>query len=124
MCASLTHLWNDFFSYPVAPVRRGPTMFSTPALEVSATAVAVSAIWGGAMAGSLHTVTGRSTPGVWNCLPSRSSILKAPSRLAGPDHLAALLPRCVGERWFQALQTGATWGLGESHYASCERPLG
>jgi len=30
----------------------------------------------------------------------------------GPDHLAALLPRCIGKRWYQALRIGAVWGLG------------
>ena len=42
---------------------------------------------GGFLAGSLHSVT-------------------------GPDHLAALLPRCIGKSWGQALKVGAIWGLG------------
>lgn len=49
--------------------------------------VALSTISGGFLAGSLHSVT-------------------------GPDHLAALLPRCIGKRWYQALRIGAVWGLG------------
>lgn len=32
--------------------------------------------------------------------------------LKGPDHLAALLPRCIGKRWYQAMRIGAVWGLG------------
>jgi len=42
---------------------------------------------GGTFAGGLHAVT-------------------------GPDHLAALLPLCMGRRWWVALYTGAYWGLG------------
>ncbi|TFJ87158.1 hypothetical protein NSK_001490 [Nannochloropsis salina CCMP1776] len=49
--------------------------------------VAFSTISGGMLAGSLHAVT-------------------------GPDHLAALLPRCIGKRWYQAMRIGAVWGLG------------
>lgn len=32
--------------------------------------------------------------------------------IAGPDHLAALLPRTVGQRWYRAGRTGALWGVG------------
>jgi hypothetical protein len=32
----------------------------------------------------------------------------------GPDHLAALLPKCVGKRWFEAAEIGAIWGLGKA----------
>lgn len=32
--------------------------------------------------------------------------------IAGPDHLAALLPRCVGQRWYRAGRVGALWGTG------------
>ena len=42
---------------------------------------------GGTFAGGLHAVT-------------------------GPDHLAALLPLCMGRRWWIALYTGGYWGLG------------
>ena len=31
---------------------------------------------------------------------------------AGPDHLAALLPRCIGQRWHRAVRVGAIWGIG------------
>jgi hypothetical protein len=30
----------------------------------------------------------------------------------GPDHLAALLPRCCGQNWWKAGKVGAIWGLG------------
>jgi len=32
--------------------------------------------------------------------------------IAGPDHLAALIPRCCGQRWFRAGRIGALWGMG------------
>eukprot|EP00523_Entomoneis_sp_CCMP467_P005760 CAMPEP_0168741710 /NCGR_PEP_ID=MMETSP0724-20121128/12662_1 /TAXON_ID=265536 /ORGANISM="Amphiprora sp., Strain CCMP467" /LENGTH=307 /DNA_ID=CAMNT_0008789239 /DNA_START=238 /DNA_END=1158 /DNA_ORIENTATION=- len=32
--------------------------------------------------------------------------------IAGPDHLAALLPRCCGQRWYRAGRVGALWGMG------------
>eukprot|EP00526_Cylindrotheca_closterium_P017676 CAMPEP_0113625000 /NCGR_PEP_ID=MMETSP0017_2-20120614/12903_1 /TAXON_ID=2856 /ORGANISM="Cylindrotheca closterium" /LENGTH=300 /DNA_ID=CAMNT_0000535079 /DNA_START=66 /DNA_END=968 /DNA_ORIENTATION=+ /assembly_acc=CAM_ASM_000147 len=32
--------------------------------------------------------------------------------IAGPDHLAALLPRCCGQRWYKAGKVGALWGMG------------
>mmetsp|Transcript_27977 Transcript_27977/g.67900 ORF Transcript_27977/g.67900 Transcript_27977/m.67900 type:complete len:216 (+) Transcript_27977:1085-1732(+) len=30
----------------------------------------------------------------------------------GPDHLAALLPRCCGQPWYKAGRIGALWGMG------------
>eukprot|EP00934_Nitzschia_sp_Nitz4_P005127 Nitzschia sp. Nitz4//scaffold28_size193895//91942//92783//NITZ4_001656-RA/size193895-processed-gene-0.264-mRNA-1//-1//CDS//3329545955//5117//frame0 len=38
--------------------------------------------------------------------------------IAGPDHLAALLPRCVGQRWSQAGKIGAIWGIGHGFSAT------
>ncbi|CAN0008362.1 unnamed protein product [Choristocarpus tenellus] len=32
--------------------------------------------------------------------------------LTGPDHLAVLLPSCIGVPWSQAYKSGAFWGLG------------
>lgn len=32
--------------------------------------------------------------------------------IAGPDHLAALLPKCCGQRWYRAGRIGAMWGMG------------
>ena len=34
------------------------------------------------------------------------------SATTGPDHLAALLPRCCGQRWYRAGRVGALWGMG------------
>jgi len=59
---------------------------SVPAVKVGIAALA-GVIGGGVAAGGLHAV-------------------------AGPDHLAALLPRCCGQRWFKALKVGALWGMG------------
>ena len=47
----------------------------------------------GAMAGSLHAVS-------------------------GPDHLAALLPMALGQRFFSASRVGAVWGIGHGVGAS------
>lgn len=53
--------------------------------------------------GALAAVAGALTGGVF------SGGLHA---IAGPDHLAALLPRCVGQRWYRACRVGALWGIG------------
>jgi len=37
--------------------------------------------------------------------------------IAGPDHLAALLPKCCGQRWYKSVKIGALWGVG--HGISC-----
>lgn len=34
------------------------------------------------------------------------------ANIEGPDHLAALLPRTVGQKWYRAGRTGALWGIG------------
>ena len=47
----------------------------------------IAAATGGTFAGGLHAVT-------------------------GPDHLSALLPLCIGRRWFVSMYAGAYWGLG------------
>merc|ERR1712176_854776 len=57
-------------------------------MGVSAGIAAVTcAITGGLAGGSLHAIT-------------------------GPDHLAALIPKCCGKRWFTAVRVGAVWGIG------------
>jgi hypothetical protein len=38
--------------------------------------------------------------------------------IAGPDHLAALLPRTVGQRWYKAGRIGALWGMGHGFSAT------
>ena len=48
-----------------------------------------STFWGAALAGGLHAI-------------------------AGPDHYPALLPRCLGKRWYAAGRIGAVWGIGHS----------
>ncbi|KAL7571057.1 hypothetical protein ACA910_003772 [Epithemia clementina (nom. ined.)] len=57
-------------------------MMAAPAMATLA-----GAISGGFFAGGLHAI-------------------------AGPDHLAALLPRCSGQRWYRAGPVGALWGMG------------
>jgi hypothetical protein len=57
-----------------------------PATSVPVGAIA-GALTGGLFAGGLHAI-------------------------AGPDHLAALLPRCCGQRWYKAGRIGALWGMG------------
>lgn len=82
--------------------------------------VAFSTISGGVLAGSLHTVTGACASRCCNSLlapPLLTLFLSIANNiwiLTGPDHLAALLPRCIGKRWYQAMRIGAVWGLGES----------
>lgn len=53
----------------------------------SGTAAVMGVISGGIIGGALHAI-------------------------AGPDHLAALLPRCCGQRWYRAGRIGALWGMG------------
>jgi nickel/cobalt exporter len=50
-------------------------------------AAAMGVISGGILGGALHAI-------------------------AGPDHLAALLPKCCGQRWYRAGRIGAIWGMG------------
>jgi hypothetical protein len=52
-----------------------------------------SLVIGGLLAGSLHAVT-------------------------GPDHIAALLPSSVGQRWYTGMRIGAAWGLGHGFSAT------
>lgn len=59
-------------------------MTAVPGVAVAAL---TSAVTGGLFSGGLHAI-------------------------AGPDHLAALLPRCVGQRWHRAGRIGALWGMG------------
>jgi hypothetical protein len=58
-----------------------------PASSATAAASVVGAITGGILGGALHAI-------------------------AGPDHLAALLPRCCGQNWYKAGRIGALWGMG------------
>lgn len=44
--------------------------------------------------------------------------------ISGPDHLAALLPLCVGRRWYRAAGAGALWGIGHGVGAAMVGALG
>jgi len=59
---------------------------AAPVLKAGVGAIA-GAVSGGLFAGGLHAI-------------------------AGPDHLAALLPRTCGQRWYRAGRIGALWGMG------------
>mmetsp|Transcript_781 Transcript_781/g.1314 ORF Transcript_781/g.1314 Transcript_781/m.1314 type:complete len:347 (-) Transcript_781:306-1346(-) len=62
--------------------------FTPPIANIALQLSALTAtITGGVFAGSLHAI-------------------------AGPDHLAALIPRCCGLPWYRAARVGAVWGLG------------
>eukprot|EP00553_Chaetoceros_curvisetus_P000594 CAMPEP_0204618218 /NCGR_PEP_ID=MMETSP0717-20131115/4943_1 /ASSEMBLY_ACC=CAM_ASM_000666 /TAXON_ID=230516 /ORGANISM="Chaetoceros curvisetus" /LENGTH=307 /DNA_ID=CAMNT_0051631911 /DNA_START=25 /DNA_END=948 /DNA_ORIENTATION=+ len=71
--------------------RRSTTARMMAPAAASATATGASALMGvvsgGILGGALHAI-------------------------AGPDHLAALLPRCCGQRWYRAGRIGALWGMG------------
>lgn len=67
---------------------RGKSDLRMSAAAVGTTITAIAgACTGGFMAGGLHAI-------------------------AGPDHLAALIPRCCGQRWYNAGRTGLLWGMG------------
>ncbi|CAJ1961773.1 unnamed protein product [Cylindrotheca closterium] len=73
---------------PIMTKQRSRTTSSTQ-LQMGAVPVGAFAgiLTGGLFAGGLHAI-------------------------AGPDHLAALLPRCCGQRWYKAGKVGALWGMG------------
>ncbi|CAM9281254.1 unnamed protein product, partial [Scytosiphon promiscuus] len=56
-------------------------------------AAAFATVGGGVLSGGLHAVS-------------------------GPDHLAALLPRIMGQKWHNSMRIGATWGLGHGFSAT------
>lgn len=70
----------------VRPAAR-TSLQAAPAVAGAGVAAITGAITGGVFAGALHAV-------------------------AGPDHLAALLPKCCGQRWYRAGRVGALWGMG------------
>jgi hypothetical protein len=53
-----------------------------------------------------------------NCSFLFAQTILSPLKTAGPDHLAALLPRCVGQRWYRASRIGALWGMGHGMSAT------
>lgn len=74
---------------PFSPLQNNPaTSKSNTRLSVTPGAGAIAGILtGGVLGGALHAI-------------------------AGPDHLAALLPRCIGQRWYKAGRIGILWGMG------------
>jgi hypothetical protein len=76
---------------------------SAPLSAVPLTATSVVAAKATAAAAALAAITGAVSGGVF------AGGLHA---IAGPDHLAALLPRCCGQRWYVAGRVGALWGMG------------
>lgn len=50
--------------------------------------------------------------GAWVGITAGGLLGGALHAIAGPDHLAALLPRCCGQRWWRAGRYGALWGTG------------
>lgn len=66
-------------------VRQSTRINMTPAASGAAALMGITT--GGLLGGALHAI-------------------------AGPDHLAALLPRCCGQRWWRAGRVGALWGTG------------
>eukprot|EP00980_Cylindrotheca_fusiformis_P010625 scaffold2364_cov74-Cylindrotheca_fusiformis.AAC.2 len=63
---------------------------------------------GGLFAGGLHAIAGTYII----FFPFCPAIYGPTDRLPRPDHLAALLPRCCGQRWYKAGKIGALWGMG------------
>lgn len=66
-------------------------MSLSTAMAPLSTATGVAAVFGalsgGLFSGSLHAIS-------------------------GPDHLAALVPKCCGQRWYKAGKIGILWGMG------------
>ncbi|KAG7367917.1 hypothetical protein IV203_030660 [Nitzschia inconspicua] len=69
-------------STPIVSRKKTTSLHATPVVGAIA-----GALTGGILGGALHAI-------------------------AGPDHLAALLPRCCGQRWYKAGRIGALWGMG------------
>jgi len=88
---------NEFISIEHFAKRFEPQKSSTAISLANSPGAAVAAITGaisgGLFSGSLHAI-------------------------AGPDHLAALIPRCCGQRWYRAGRVGALWGMGHGISAS------
>lgn len=87
------HIFQQVTTRSSSPTAAATTLAFAPpvaniALQSLSTISALTAtITGGIFAGSLHAI-------------------------AGPDHLAALIPRCCGLPWYRAVRVGAVWGLG------------
>ena len=83
--------------------RAATTSSSTTAILSTSAARSLSALTatmaGGMAAGALHAIS-------------------------GPDHLAAVIPRCVGLPWYRAGRIGAAWGFGHGLSATSIGLLG
>eukprot|EP00591_Stephanopyxis_turris_P000881 CAMPEP_0195519044 /NCGR_PEP_ID=MMETSP0794_2-20130614/14254_1 /TAXON_ID=515487 /ORGANISM="Stephanopyxis turris, Strain CCMP 815" /LENGTH=306 /DNA_ID=CAMNT_0040648127 /DNA_START=116 /DNA_END=1033 /DNA_ORIENTATION=+ len=91
---------DDFNRQNLNARRQNLNMVAASPLPVKVGVAAITgAITGGFFAGGLHAV-------------------------AGPDHLAALLPKCCGQRWYKAGRVGALWGLGHGISATLLGILG
>lgn len=53
-----------------------------------------------------------STESSSSCITPNACVHAYIHKHTGPDHLAALLPRCCGQRWYRAGRVGALWGMG------------
>ena len=84
------------------------SMMSGAAVVPAAT---LTAIIGGSLAGGLHAISGPTSPPS-DTRVSSSHITADCCALPGPDHLAAVLPRCIGQRWWRAFPVGAVWAVG------------
>lgn len=71
----------------VNPRAKNTELYVVAAPSVLGLAAITSSMSGGLFSGGLHAI-------------------------AGPDHLAALLPQCLGQRWYRSGRVGALWGIG------------
>ena len=82
----------------------------------------MSTIAGGALAGGLHAVAGiarnEAEPNHLLQRQCNDLFLVPMSFESGPDHLAAVLPRCFGKRWWDSSRIGAIWAFGHGISAS------
>lgn len=75
-------------AFPFATSTHKPSTTTTTKLSAAAPVGAIAGVLtGGVLGGALHAI-------------------------AGPDHLAALLPRCCGQVWYKAGRIGLLWGMG------------
>ena len=97
-------------------------------MAVPALGALAGAVSGGLFAGGLHAIAGKNAKTVFsrwynadllnysNKLASFRRFIRirfvCPMYVTGPDHLAALLPRCCGHPWYKAGRVGALWGMG------------
>lgn len=58
------------------------------------------------------SVESQLSPAIFCFVPLLLLLLLQSFACTGPDHLAALLPRCCGQRWYKAGRIGALWGMG------------